>query len=181
MVQDSPNNTFAALHSYEQIDAIVERAARLLLCRWERSASRQRSKEGKILTRLKQIAAYFDTTNRDEYLSNLYLIFVGSRSEGKPLSVALMRMENVRELILNENYSKGLSELTQYIYDDDPTTKIKYLLRFVTVKQAARLLYDQLNDERRKIGKAELSAVPEFNGSPDKFTGRLNDFLKNYK
>jgi hypothetical protein len=42
-------------------------------------------------------------------------------------------------------------------------------------------LYEILKEERHKKKKPELSEKPEFNGSPDKFSARLNEFLKNYK
>jgi hypothetical protein len=185
MIKQPAKKTFATWYDYQLADNFVRRATRMLLYRWSPSFDKAPDKETHILSQIKQAVEYLKVTMKDDYLANMYLILIGCRSEGVPLSIALERMEKVRQNILdtmNKNREKGLDvpELTQYISEDSPVTKLKYLLRFCTTQHTVNLLYQKLKLERREKQKAELPERANFSGSPDMFIDKVNTFLQGY-
>ncbi len=181
MVQEQTKNTFGLNFTYAQTDEFVTRAAQMMLHRWSSFFNQMQDNESFLLSRLKQVSSYAEQIKGDEYLSNLWLVWIGSRGEGAPLNTALERMEKVRSLLeqtLNEDGQSKFPAIfvPEIISDDQSATKLKHLLRFGIAKRLATLIYSKLVQH-----KPGLSAGLSFGGDPYMFSEKLKEILLAYK
>lgn len=177
MVQEQTRNTFGLDFTYEMTDEFVTRASRMLLCRWSSFFDQMQDNESFLLSRLKQIGTYAEQVRGDEYLSNLWWVWVGTRSEGAPLITALNRMEKVRRVLERNKTEVGQPKfpdifVPEIIHDNRPSTKLKHLLRFGIAQRLTAQIYSKLVQN-----KPGLSADLSFSGHPYMFAERLKQLL----
>jgi hypothetical protein len=181
MVQEQTKHTFSVYLDYEQTDELVTRAAQMLLHRWSSFFNQMQDNESFLLSRLKQISTYAEQIKGDEYLSNLWLVWVGSRGEGAPPVTALKRMEKVRRLLEQTLYEDGPIKfpaifVPEIIHDNQPSTKLKHLLRFRIAKQLTVQIYSKLKQNNPGLS-TDLSCM----GDPYMFSEKLKKILLAYK
>ena len=179
MVHEQTRNTFGLDFTYEMSDEFVTRAAKMLLQRWSSFFDQMQDNESFLLSRLKQIGTYAEQVRGDDYLSNLWWVWVGTRSEGASLNTALTRMEKVRNVLAQNKIGDGETSspeifVPEIIDDNQPSTKLKHLLRFGIAQKLATMIYSKLVQMQTKPG---LSADLSFNGHPYMFADRLKQLL----
>ncbi|MEW6469664.1 MAG: hypothetical protein AB1458_12105 [Bacteroidota bacterium] len=165
MVKEIAKDSFAKGYDYQQAGRLVDRAAQRLFTRWQETVKQEKSQEEAILKKLKMIADYIKVTMCEGYMTDLLLVYMGCRSADRPLGEALGNMEEVRVHLLRQMQYAGktaylLQAPSQYIFDQRPGTKLKYLMRFAIARQTAQLLYNRLCDLRGKPERMELVGFP---------------------
>ncbi len=185
MITEEKKSTSNVSYTYEQTDEMLQRASKRLLNYWSSFFNQMEDNENFLLSRFNMINNYIQLVKWDDYLENLYLVSLGSRSEGVSLEVALSRMEKVRQLIViqaaDNQESFAARIIPQILHDSEPITKIKYLMRFAVAMRVANLLYQKLNQQRLRNKKAALSPEFNFKGNPFMFADQLQRFLTEYK
>jgi hypothetical protein len=179
MVQEQTKNTFGLNFTYEMTDELVKRASRMLLCRWSSFFDQMQDNESFLLSRLKQISTYAEQVRGDDYLSNLWWVWIGSRNEGVPVITALKRMEKVRRVLEQNKIEVGQPKIPdifvpEIIHEVQPTTKMKHLLRFGIAQQLSTEIYSKLLQLQTKPGLcSDLSLA----GHPYMFADKLKQLL----
>jgi hypothetical protein len=186
MIIENRTNTSGVSYTYEQTDMISQRAARMQFSYWSSFFNQMEDNESFLLSRFNLINNYVQTIKHDEYIANLYLVLLGSRGEGVPLTVALSRMEKVRKLIVEQSADEpqnnfSATVIPEVLNDARPRTKIKYLMRYVVAMHLANLLYQKLKQQRLKNKSPEIESEFNFLGNPYMFAKKLESFLSKYR
>jgi len=161
VLKEIGKDSFAKGFDYEKAGKLVDRSAQRLYSRWQDHVKHEKDQEAAILKKLKLLADYMKVTMCDGYMTDLLLVFMGCRSDGTSLEVALENMEQVRIQMLRQMQYAGktaylLQGITQYVFDERASIKIKYLMRFAIARQTAVLLYQKLGELRTRTGRTDL-------------------------